>query len=164
MPKPEGDEVVDARTGLTHPADAADFARVTGVDTLAVAIGSIHSGKKKTIALDLELLEAIRRVVDLPLVLHGSSGVTDASLRPGSHWGWPKSTCRPNSARALRPLPARCWRGPRQKSTCVPTWAPDVRRWWRSCANACANLGPAERYDPKPYPLPIRQQPAANAL
>ena len=90
VPKPEGDEVVDARTGLTHPADAADFARVTGVDTLAVAIGSIHSGKKKTIALNLELLEAIRRVVDLPLVLHGSSGVTDASLQGGIALGLAK--------------------------------------------------------------------------
>ena len=90
VPKPEGNETVDARIGLTRPADAAAFAEATGVDTLAVAIGSIHSGKSKTVTLDLELLGAIRKVVDLPLVLHGSSGVTDASLRPGIALGLAK--------------------------------------------------------------------------
>ena len=90
VPKPEGDEAVDARIGLTRPADAAAFARATGVDTLAVAIGSVHSGKRKTIALDLDLLAAIRALVDLPLVLHGSSGVTDASLQAGIALGLAK--------------------------------------------------------------------------
>lgn len=90
VPKPEAGEVVDARIGLTRPADAAAFASATGVDTLAVAIGSIHSGKSKTIALDLELLAAIRALVDLPLVLHGSSGVTDESLRSGIALGLAK--------------------------------------------------------------------------
>jgi fructose-bisphosphate aldolase class II len=90
VPKPEGNEVVDARIGLTRPTDAADFAAATGVNTLAVAIGSIHSGQSKTIALDLELLAAIRVEVNLPLVLHGSSGVTDASLRPGIGLGLAK--------------------------------------------------------------------------
>lgn len=90
VPKPEGDEAVDARAGLTRPADAAAFARATGVDTLAVAIGSVHSGKSKTFTLDLELLRAIRARVDLPLVLHGSSGVTDASLAAGIALGLAK--------------------------------------------------------------------------
>lgn len=90
VPKPEGDEAVDARPGLTHPEDADAFARATGVDTLAVAIGSIHSGKSKTILLDLDLLAAIRALVAMPLVLHGSSGVTDASLQAGIALGLAK--------------------------------------------------------------------------
>ena len=90
VPKPEGNEAVDARAGLTRPEDAAAFARATGVDTLAIALGSIHSGKQKTVTLDLQLLGAIRAVVDIPLVLHGSSGVTDASLRAGIGLGLAK--------------------------------------------------------------------------
>ena len=90
VPKPEGNEAVDAHAGLTRPEDAAAFARAAGVDTLAIAIGSIHSGKQKTVTLDLQLLGAIRAVVDIPLVLHGSSGVTDASLRAGLGLGLAK--------------------------------------------------------------------------
>ncbi len=90
VPKPSGDEPVDARAGLTRPADAAAFASATGVDTLAIAIGSIHSVKTKTVELDLERLQAIRAVVAVPLVLHGSSGVTDNSLRTGIALGLAK--------------------------------------------------------------------------
>jgi fructose-bisphosphate aldolase class II len=90
VPKPEGDEAVEARADLTRPEDAAAFARAAGIDTLAIAIGSVHSGKSKTINLDLERLRAIRALVDMPLVLHGSSGVTDASLRPGIALGLAK--------------------------------------------------------------------------
>jgi fructose-bisphosphate aldolase class II len=90
VPKPEGNEALDVRHGLTRPADAQAFARATGVDTLAVAVGSIHSGRSKTIHLDLDLLAAIRGLVAMPLVLHGSSGVTDASLRGGIALGLAK--------------------------------------------------------------------------
>lgn len=80
----------DAHAGLTRPADAAEFARASGVDTLAVAIGSVHAVKQKEVNLDLERLKVIHSMVDLPLVLHGSSGVTDASLREGIGLGLAK--------------------------------------------------------------------------
>jgi fructose-bisphosphate aldolase class II len=80
----------DAHEGLTRPEDAAAFARDGGVDTLAIAIGSVHAVKHKEVNLDLERLKAIHAMVDLPLVLHGSSGVTDASLRGGIALGLAK--------------------------------------------------------------------------
>lgn len=81
---------MDPQAGLTRPEDAAAFVRASGVDTLAVAVGSVHSGKTKTLELDLERLRAIRAVVDLPLVLHGSSGVTDACITAGIALGLAK--------------------------------------------------------------------------
>jgi fructose-bisphosphate aldolase class II len=81
---------MDPQAGLTRPEDAAAFARVTGVDTLAVAIGSVHAVQTKSMALDLERLRAIRAVVSLPLVLHGSSGVTDETLLEGIRLGLAK--------------------------------------------------------------------------
>ena len=61
--------------GLTTPAQAAEFAAATGVDLLAVAIGTAHGFYKKPPKLDYERLSAIRKLVDAPLVLHGGSGV-----------------------------------------------------------------------------------------
>ncbi|MGB8648407.1 MAG: class II fructose-bisphosphate aldolase [Anaerolineae bacterium] len=65
---------------LTEPQEAADYARASGIDVLAIAIGSAHGGRTKEVELDLERLKAIRQLVSLPLALHGSSGVTDDSL------------------------------------------------------------------------------------
>jgi fructose-bisphosphate aldolase class II len=75
---------------LTDPEQAAEFAARTGVDALAISIGSVHAGRRKTQELDFERLEAIARVVEVPLVLHGSSGVTDASLLRGIQVGLAK--------------------------------------------------------------------------
>ncbi|RWZ58315.1 class II fructose-bisphosphate aldolase [Labedella populi] len=71
----KGAHVADART---DPADAADFVAATGVDGLAIAIGSSHAMVTQSAALDLELLRRIRSAVSVPLVLHGTSGVPDA--------------------------------------------------------------------------------------
>lgn len=65
---------------LTDPGQAADFVERTGVDSLAVAIGSIHGMKLQAAELDLERLRAIAERVSVPLVLHGASGVHDKSL------------------------------------------------------------------------------------
>lgn len=73
----EGAVTTDA--GMTDPAAAARYVAATGVDTLAVAIGSEH-GMARTRRLDLDRLAAIRAAVTVPLVLHGSSGVPDADL------------------------------------------------------------------------------------
>ncbi len=67
---------VDAHeSGFTSPADARRFVEATGVDLLAVAIGTAHGFYQKEPNLDLDRLSAIRSVVDIPLVLHGGSGV-----------------------------------------------------------------------------------------
>ena len=65
----------------TDPAEAVAFVAATGVDALAVAVGSSHAMSARTAALDFELIARLRSVVPVPLVLHGSSGVADEDLR-----------------------------------------------------------------------------------
>jgi fructose-bisphosphate aldolase class II len=65
----------------TDPEQAAAFVAATGVDALAVAVGSSHAMTQRTAALDDELIVALHAAVGVPLVLHGSSGVPDADLR-----------------------------------------------------------------------------------
>ncbi|MFC4036520.1 ketose-bisphosphate aldolase [Streptomyces polygonati] len=65
----------------TDPDQAAAFTAATGVDALAVAVGSSHAMTERTAGLDHELIARLRAAVDVPLVLHGSSGVPDGELR-----------------------------------------------------------------------------------
>ncbi|WP_267242692.1 class II fructose-bisphosphate aldolase [Streptomyces sp. PR69] len=65
----------------TDPAEAAAYVADTGVDALAVAVGSTHAMTERTAALDHELIRRLREAVPVPLVLHGSSGVPDGELR-----------------------------------------------------------------------------------
>jgi fructose-bisphosphate aldolase, class II len=65
----------------TDPAEAAAFVAATQVDALAVAVGSSHAMSSRTAALDYDLIAKLRGAVDVPLVLHGSSGVADEDLR-----------------------------------------------------------------------------------
>ncbi|MFE6645148.1 class II fructose-bisphosphate aldolase [Nocardioides sp. NPDC057772] len=65
----------------TDPQQAAAFVASTGIDALAVAVGSSHKMTTRDATLDEALISAIRRTVDVPLVLHGSSGVSDDGLR-----------------------------------------------------------------------------------
>ena len=64
----------------TDPDEAVWFVEATGVDALAVAVGSSHAMTERTARLDVELVARLARAVPVPLVLHGSSGVDDASL------------------------------------------------------------------------------------
>lgn len=64
----------------TDPAEARSFVAATGVDALAVAVGSSHAMHERTAALDLDLIARLREAVPVPLVLHGSSGVPDETL------------------------------------------------------------------------------------
>jgi fructose-bisphosphate aldolase class II len=73
----DGVHVAGART---DPGEAADFVRATGVDALAVAVGSSHAMATRDAVIDLDLIRRIRAVVPVPLVLHGSSGVPDEAL------------------------------------------------------------------------------------
>jgi fructose-bisphosphate aldolase, class II len=65
----------------TDPAEAETYVRDTGVDGLAVAVGSSHAMTARTALLDHDLIAALRAAVPVPLVLHGSSGVADDELR-----------------------------------------------------------------------------------
>ena len=64
----------------TDPGEAAAFVAATGVDALAVAVGSSHAMTDRTAALDHALIADLADAVPVPLVLHGSSGVPDAEL------------------------------------------------------------------------------------
>ncbi|WP_406135960.1 ketose-bisphosphate aldolase [Streptomyces sp. NBC_01089] len=64
----------------TRPDEAAAYVAESGVDALAVAVGSSHAMTSRTAVLDHELLGRLRDALDVPLVLHGSSGVPDAEL------------------------------------------------------------------------------------
>ncbi|MEE1737186.1 class II fructose-bisphosphate aldolase [Streptomyces sp. BE147] len=79
----EGEAPLDAHApGVrTDPAEAAAYVAGTGVDALAVAVGSSHAMTERTAALDHALITRLRDAVPVPLVLHGSSGVPDAEIR-----------------------------------------------------------------------------------
>ena len=67
--------------GFTTPEEAARFVEATGVDALAVAIGSAHGFYKQTLRLDIERLAQIHAATDAALVLHGSSGIPHDMVR-----------------------------------------------------------------------------------
>ena len=69
----DGSEDIAMR--CTDPAQAERFARETGVDALAVAIGNAHGNYKDTPHLRFDILERIRDLVEVPLVLHGGTGI-----------------------------------------------------------------------------------------
>jgi fructose-bisphosphate aldolase class II len=97
VPKPDGKEYDESAIALTQPDEAVQFVEATGVDTLAVALGSVHGLKTKTVSLDLDRLAAIRSRVTTPLVLHGSSGVSDKDIKQGVAMG----LCKVNVATQL---------------------------------------------------------------
>jgi fructose-bisphosphate aldolase class II len=97
VPKPDGKEFDEVAITLTQPEEAAQFTEATGIDTLAIALGSVHGLKTKQISLDLECLAAIRNRVSIALVLHGSSGVSDNDIKQGIILG----LCKVNVATQL---------------------------------------------------------------
>ncbi|MEU1056820.1 ketose-bisphosphate aldolase [Streptomyces sp. NPDC005876] len=77
-----GEPPLDAHApgARTDPAEARAFVADSGVDALAVAVGSVHAMTTRTAALDQNLIKRLSSTLDVPLVLHGSSGVPDAEL------------------------------------------------------------------------------------
>ena len=67
--------------GYTDPKMALDYVTRTGIDSLAVAIGTAHGFYKSKPKLDKDRLVAIRELVDIPLVLHGASGLVEQDMR-----------------------------------------------------------------------------------
>lgn len=78
---------VDGNTGLTVPEEAVRFVEETGVDCLAVAIGTAHGVYKGEPNIRFELLKELKEKVSVPLVLHGGSGTGDDNLRRCSKEG-----------------------------------------------------------------------------
>ncbi|GAA0926749.1 class II fructose-bisphosphate aldolase [Nonomuraea longicatena] len=85
-----GKDGVHAPGARTKPHEAVDYVARTGVDALAVAVGTSHAMTTKDAVLDLELIAELRAAVPVPLVLHGSSGVPDETLRAAVAHGMKK--------------------------------------------------------------------------
>ena len=94
--KEDDSEVRDP--GYTDPDQAKAYVKATGIDSLAVAIGTAHGIYSVTPKLDVERLTAIRKVVAIPLVLHGSSGLSNEAVRECISRG----ICKVNFATELR--------------------------------------------------------------
>jgi fructose-bisphosphate aldolase, class II len=85
-----GKDGVHSPHARTDPDEAAGYVAATGVDALAVAVGSSHAMLTRDAVLDLRLIAAISREVRVPLVLHGSSGVPDHDLAAAIRAGMTK--------------------------------------------------------------------------
>lgn len=95
----EDDLNVDEKDAFfTDPDEAVEFVERTGIDTLAVAIGTAHGLYKKEPKLDFERLAKIRKVIDIPLVLHGASGVPFEAVQKAIDLG----ICKVNIATELK--------------------------------------------------------------
>lgn len=92
------DSVPDYKLIYTDPLAAKSFALETGVSSLAVAIGTAHGIYKNTPRLDLDRLSVIANEVNVPLVLHGASGVPDDQIKECINRG----ICKVNYATELR--------------------------------------------------------------
>ena len=84
--------------GYTDPKEALEFVQKKGVNSLAVAIGTAHGVYKGEPKLDLDRLVEIRKIVDVPLVLHGASGLSEEAVKESIKRG----ICKVNFATELR--------------------------------------------------------------
>nr|WP_288828988.1 class II fructose-bisphosphate aldolase [uncultured Clostridium sp.] len=82
----------------TDPAEAREFVERTGVDSLAIAIGTAHGFYADTPVLDKERVSEVKSLVSIPLVLHGASGLRDEDIRECVQRGM----CKVNFATELR--------------------------------------------------------------
>jgi len=90
----------DREALLTDPKEAKEFVQATGIDSLAVAIGTAHGAYKfkEKPKLAFERLKELSEVIEIPLVLHGASGVSEAVVKRGAKVGaqWKGATGVPN--------------------------------------------------------------------
>ena len=93
--------------GFTEPGEAKLFAEETGINALAVAIGSAHGFYKKRPELDLERLSEIRETTDVALVLHGGSGIPNVSLQEAIQSG----ICKINLATEIKDVYMKTLKG-----------------------------------------------------
>jgi fructose-bisphosphate aldolase, class II len=97
---------IDRNAALTDPALAKEYVERTGVDFLAIAIGTAHGVYSGTPYLDFPRLAEIAAIVDIPLVLHGGSGTGDENLAKACTMGISKvnvgTECRHGAANIMR--------------------------------------------------------------
>lgn len=92
------DDLDGGNGGYTDPLEAKEFVEGTGVGSLAVAIGTAHGVYRGEPKLDLDRLAEIRKAVDIPLVLHGASGLSEEAVVESIKRG----ICKVNFATELR--------------------------------------------------------------
>ncbi|WMC93409.1 class II fructose-bisphosphate aldolase [Kineothrix sp. MB12-C1] len=76
-----GESLEDPSQFYTDPLMAKDFVEKTGIDALAIAVGTAHGSYKLPPKLDFERIRTISNIIDIPLVLHGGSGLSDEDFR-----------------------------------------------------------------------------------
>ena len=95
----EDDLIVDEKDSkYTNPEQAKEFVEKTGIDSLAIAIGTAHGLYQGEAKLDFERLKEIRDIIDIPLVLHGASDVPDELVKKAISLG----ICKVNVATDLK--------------------------------------------------------------
>lgn len=77
----DGIAVSQDEVRYTDPSDAVEFVKQTGIDALAVAIGTNHGQYKSKTNISFDQLEKIRNAVDIPLVIHGGTGVKEEDVQ-----------------------------------------------------------------------------------
>ncbi|GHV85149.1 fructose-bisphosphate aldolase [Spirochaetia bacterium] len=83
---------------MTDPEQALRFVKETGIDALAIAVGNVHLLEGENASLDFDLIEKIHRSIDIPLVLHGGTGLSPDSLKHAIELGM----CKINVGTALK--------------------------------------------------------------
>ncbi len=77
----EGEAAADPTKLYTVPSLVPDFLEKTGVDALAIAFGTAHGIYKSTPILNMDIITEVKKLTDLPLVMHGGSGISDEQYR-----------------------------------------------------------------------------------
>ncbi|MFE9833429.1 class II fructose-bisphosphate aldolase [Streptomyces halstedii] len=135
--KPDAPASAHAAGVRTDPREAARYVADTGVDALAVAVGSSHAMTERSATLDHALIERLREAVPVPLVLHGSSGVGDDDLRQAVQAGIVKI----NIGTALNVAFTGAFRetlAERPDRTDPAPTSPRVGRRWRRRSGSCS--------------------------
>ena len=121
---------------LTDPDLAADFARKTGIDALAVSIGNAHGLYTKLPQLDFERLAKLQEATRIPLVLHGGSGTPEADLRRAISLGIAKVNVATEAITALRQSLLEQWGAgknlwvPMAQAVAMEAMAKVVAKWF----------------------------------
>ena len=120
---------VDGKTALTDPEEAKKYIEETGVDMLAVAIGTAHGAYVGTPKIHFDRLQEIKKVTgNFPLVLHGGSGSGDENLRKACQMGINKVTvCNDLMRAACDTVTADVYKRQCKASSTLKS---RMRRWW----------------------------------
>jgi len=92
------DDMESSGAGYTDPKEAVEFVKKTGVSSLAVGVGTAHGVYATTPVLNTELISVLRKIIDIPLVLHGASGLSNEAVQDCIRRGM----CKVNFATELR--------------------------------------------------------------